>query len=287
MKLINRSSNTKSIDWFSTEESHSQVESVVKRFKTLILSKGTSGLNLINKELSLDIPKSYKVSLREIANSDQAVSDELKSSILVASKNIQLVCESDKSSLSSSPIETTKGISIWKEFRAIDSVGLYVPGGTAPLISSLLMQIVPASIAGCSEIVVCSPPGANGKIAPEILWICKIFNVNSIYKVGGAQAILAMAYGTTIVPKVSKIFGPGNAYVSYAKELASRDVAIDLPAGPSEVMIVTNNLDNASLAAADALSQLEHGTDSKAFIISQKLNVLTKVKSEVLKQKKG
>ena len=287
MKLINRSSNTKSIDWFSTEESHSQVESVVKRFKTLILSKGTSGLNLINKELSLDIPKSYKVSLREIANSDQAVSDELKSSILVASKNIQLVCESDKSSLSSSPIETTKGISIWKEFRAIDSVGLYVPGGTAPLISSLLMQIVPASIAGCSEIVVCSPPGANGKIAPEILWICKIFNVNSIYKVGGAQAILAMAYGTTIVPKVSKIFGPGNAYVSYAKELASRDVAIDLPAGPSEVIIVTNNLDNASLAAADALSQLEHGTDSKAFIISQKLNVLTKVKSEVLKQKKG
>jgi len=286
MKLINRSLNTKSIDWFSNAESHSEVESVVKKFKALILSKGTSGLDSINQELCLYIPKSYKVSLRDIANSDQAISDELKSSILIASKNIQLVCENDQSSLSSNPIETTKGISIWKEFRAIDSVGLYIPGGTAPLISSLLMQIIPASIAGCAKIVVCSPPDANGKISPEILWICKIFNVDSIYKVGGAQAILAMAYGTTIVPKVSKIFGPGNAYVSFAKELVSKDVAIDLPAGPSEVMIVTNDLKNASLAAADALSQLEHGADSKAFIISQKLNVLNKVKSEVLKQKK-
>ena len=120
----------------------------------------------------------------------------------------------------------------------------------------------------------------------KYLWICKLFNVNNIYKVGGAQAILAMAYGTTIVPKVSKIFGPGNAYVSFAKELVSKDVAIDLPAGPSEVMIVTNDLNNAALAAADALSQLEHGVDSKAFVVSQNLNVLKKVKSEALKQKK-
>jgi histidinol dehydrogenase len=211
----------------------------------------------------------------------------MKSAILTASKNIQLVCENEKINLSSSPIETTKGITIWKEFRAIDSVGLYVPGGTAPLISSLLMQIIPATLAGCSNIIICSPPDINGKISPEILWICKLYNVSNIYKVGGAQAILAMAYGTTIVPQVSKIFGPGNAYVSYAKELVSKDVAIDLPAGPSEVMIVTNEVKNASLAAADALSQLEHGVDSKAFVVSQKLNVLMKVKSEVLKQKKN
>jgi histidinol dehydrogenase len=286
MKLINRSISTKSINWFSLPGSKNDVEAVVKNFKDLILAKGTPAFDAINKSLGLKKPKSYKVSSREISSSDQTVSDELKSAILTASKNIELVCENEKINLSSSPMETTKGINIWKEFRAIDSVGLYVPGGTAPLISSLLMQIIPATVAGCSNIVVCSPPDIHGKISPEILWICRLFNVSNIYKVGGAQAILAMAYGATIVPKVSKIFGPGNAYVSYAKELVSNDVAIDLPAGPSEVMIVTNNIKNASLAAADALSQLEHGVDSKAFVISQKLNILKKVKSEVLMQKK-
>ena len=287
MKLINRTSNKQSINWFSTSQSHDEVEAVVKNFKDLILSKGTPALDAINKQLGLKKLKAYKVSSKEISSSDQAVSGELKSAILAASKNIQLVCENDKINLSSNPIETTKGITIWKEFRAIDSVGLYVPGGTAPLISSLLMQIIPATVAGCSNIVVCSPPDIHGKISPEILWICKLYNVSNIYKIGGAQSILAMAYGTTIVPQVSKIFGPGNAYVNYAKELVSKDVAIDLPAGPSEVMIVTNDLENSSLAAADALSQLEHGDDSKAFVISQKLNVLKKVKSEVLKQKKS
>jgi len=286
MKLINRSTSTKSINWFSAPGSNRDVESVVKDFKDLIIAKGTPALDAINKQLGLRELKSYKVTSREISASEQAVSEELKSAILTASKNIQLVCESEKINLSSSPMETTKGISIWKEFRSIDSVGLYVPGGTAPLISSLLMQIIPATVAGCSNIVICSPPDILGKISPEILWICKLFNVSSIYKVGGAQAILAMAYGTTIVPKVSKIFGPGNAYVSFAKELVSNDVAIDLPAGPSEVMIITNDLNNAALAAADALSQLEHGVDSKAFVVCQNLNVLKKVKSEALKQKK-
>ncbi|KRO40516.1 MAG: histidinol dehydrogenase, partial [SAR86 cluster bacterium BACL1 MAG-120920-bin57] len=287
MKLINRSINKQSINWFSSSESHDDVEAVVKNFKDLILAQGTPALDIINKQLGLKKLKAFKVSSKEISSSDQAVSDEMKCAILTASKNIQLVCENEKSNLSSSPIETTKGITIWKEFRAIDSVGLYVPGGTAPLISSLLMQIIPATLAGCSNIIICSPPDIHGKISPEILWICKLYNLSNIYKVGGAQAILAMAYGTTIVPQVSKIFGPGNAYVSYAKELVSKDVAIDLPAGPSEVMIVTNEVKNASLAAADALSQLEHGVDSKAFVVSQKLNVLMKVKSEVLKQKKN
>ena len=287
MKIINRSLNAKPINWFDSSDLHNDVEIVVKNFKDLILANGTSALDSINKKLGLARIKTYKVSSKEIRQSDEAVSDNLKTAILTASKNIQLICENEKINLSSNPIETTKGIKIWKEFRAIDSVGLYVPGGTAPLISSLLMQIIPATIANCSNIVVCSPPDINGKISPEILWICKLFNVSNIYKVGGAQAILAMAYGTTIVPKVLKIFGPGNSYVSYAKELVSMDVAIDLPAGPSEVMIVTNDLINSPLAAADALSQLEHGVDSKAFIISQQLNVLNNVKAEVLKQKKN
>jgi histidinol dehydrogenase len=287
MKIINRSLNVKPINWFNSSDLHNDVEKVVKNFKDLILANGTSALDSINRKLNLTRLKTYKVSSKEIRQSEESVSDELKTAILTASKNIQLICENEKINLSSNAIETTKGIKIWKEFRAIDSVGLYVPGGTAPLISSLLMQIIPATVADCSNIVVCSPPDINGKISPEILWICKLFNVSNIYKVGGAQAILAMAYGTTVVPKVSKIFGPGNAYVSYAKELVSKDVAIDLPAGPSEVMIVTNDLVNSPLAAADALSQLEHGVDSKAFVVSQQLNILSKVKTEVLKQKKN
>ena len=133
------------------------------------------------------------------------VSDHLKQSILNSAANIKLVCENDKKGLSSTPIETTKGIQVWKEFRSIDSVGIYVPGGSAPLISSLLMQLIPAQVAGCKNIIVCTPPNKSGEISPEILWIAKVYGVKEIYKVGGAQAILAMAYGTTIVPKVNKI----------------------------------------------------------------------------------
>ena len=209
------------------------------------------------------------------------VSDHLKQSILNSAANIKLVCENDKKGLASTPIETTKGIQVWKEFRSIDSVGIYVPGGRAPLISSLLMQLIPAQVAGCKNIIVCTPPNKSGEISPEILWIAKVYGVKEIYKVGGAQAILAMAYGTTIVPKVNKIFGPGNVYVNAAKKLCSSDVAIDLPAGPSEVMIVSNDIEKASIAAADALSQLEHDPDSKAFIISSNLKILNKIKTSV------
>ena len=212
------------------------------------------------------------------------VSDHLKQSILNSAANIKLVCENDKKGLSSTPIETTKGIQVWKEFRSIDSVGIYVPGGSAPLISSLLMQLIPAQVAGCKNIIVCTPPNKSGEISPEILWIAKVYGVKEIYKVGGAQAILAMAYGTTIVPKVNKIFGPGNVYVNAAKKLCSSDVAIDLPAGPSEVMIVSNDIEKASIAAADALSQLEHDPDSRAFIISSNLKILKKIKTSVNEQ---
>ena len=146
------------------------------------------------------------------------------------------------------------------------------------------MQLIPATVAGCKNIIICTPPNKNGLVAPEILWIAKLYGVKNIYKVGGAQAIFAMAYGTTIIPKVNKIFGPGNSYVNEAKKLCSNDVAIDLPAGPSEVMIVTNDLDKISIAAADALSQLEHDPNSKAFIISNNLTLLKKIKGEISKQ---
>lgn len=284
MNIINRSTSRKKIQWLSTNSSNDAALKKVIRYKNLILNKGTKAFAEINTELKLKSPKSYKVKQSEILKSESLVSDDLKQSILNSAANIKLVCENDKKGLSSTPIETTKGIQVWKEFRSIDSVGIYVPGGSAPLISSLLMQLIPAQVAGCKNIIVCTPPNKSGEISPEILWIAKIYGVKEIYKVGGAQAILAMAYGTTIVPKVNKIFGPGNAYVNAAKKLCSSDVAIDLPAGPSEVMIVSNDIEKASIAAADALSQLEHDQDSRAFIISSNLKILKKIKTSVNEQ---
>ena len=284
MNIINRSTSRKKIKWLSANSSNDAALKKVIRYKNLILKKGTKAFAEINSELKLKSPKSYKVKQSEILKSESLVSDHLKQSILNSAANIKLVCENDKKGLSSTPIETTKGIQVWKEFRSIDSVGIYVPGGSAPLISSLLMQLIPAQVAGCKNIIVCTPPNKSGEISPEILWIAKVYGVKEIYKVGGAQAILAMAYGTTIVPKVNKIFGPGNVYVNAAKKLCSSDVAIDLPAGPSEVMIVSNDIEKASIAAADALSQLEHDPDSRAFIISSNLKILQKIKTSVNEQ---
>ena len=284
MNIINRSTSRKKIPWLSANSSNDAALKKVIRYKNLILNKGTKAFAEINTELKLKSPKSYKVKQSEILKSESLVSDHLKQSILNSAANIKLVCENDKKGLSSTPIETTKGIQVWKEFRSIDSVGIYVPGGSAPLISSLLMQLIPAQVAGCKNIIVCTPPNKSGEISPEILWIAKVYGVKEIYKVGGAQAILAMAYGTTIIPKVNKIFGPGNVYVNAAKKLCSSDVAIDLPAGPSEVMIVSNDIEKASIAAADALSQLEHDPDSRAFIISSNLKILQKIKTSVNEQ---
>ena len=284
MNIINRSTSRKKIQWLSADSSNDAALKKVIRYKNLILNKGTKAFAEINSELKLKSPKSYKVKQSEILKSESLVSDHLKQSILNSAANIKLVCENDKKGLSSTPIETTKGIQVWKEFRSIDSVGIYVPGGSAPLISSLLMQLIPAQVAGCKNIIVCTPPNKSGEISPEILWIAKVYGVKEIYKVGGAQAILAMAYGTTIVPKVNKIFGPGNVYVNAAKKLCSSDVAIDLPAGPSEVMIVSNDIEKASIAAADALSQLEHDPDSRAFIISSNLKILKKIKTSLNEQ---
>ena len=284
MKILNRSNSTKDIKWLANGSADVDIKEIVLRFKNLVLNKGTKAFDEINEELNLIIPQSYKVKSTEIKKSELLVSDSLKQSILNSAANINIICENDKGALNGMPVETTKGIKLWKEFRPIDSVGIYVPGGNSPLISSLLMQLIPAKVAGCKNITICTPPNADGHISPEILWIAKLYGISNIYKVGGAQAIFGMAYGTTIIPKVNKIFGPGNAYVNEAKKLCSNDVAIDLPAGPSEVMIVTNNITNISIAAADALSQLEHDPNSRAFIISNNLSILNKIKTEIKKQ---
>ena len=286
MKIINRSSSNRQIQWLASNSDNKSVNKTVMRIKNLVLNDGTKAFDKINKDLKLIPPRSYKVKISEIKKSELLIEDSLKQSILNSAANIKIICENDKKGLSGLPVETTKGIKIWKEFRPIDYVGIYVPGGSAPLISSLLMQLIPAKVAGCKNIIICTPPNTNGEIAPEILWIAKLYEITSVYKVGGAQAIFGMAYGTTLIPKVNKIFGPGNAYVNEAKKVCSNEVAIDLPAGPSEVMIVIDKIQNAPIAAADALSQLEHDPNSRAFIISKNLTILNKIRADIRKQMK-
>ena len=182
-------------------------------------------------------------------------------------------------------METQPGVTCWQRAVPIERVGLYIPGGTAPLFSTVLMLAVPARIAGCGEVVLCTPPGRDGRVHPAVLFAAKEAGVSRIFKVGGVQAIAAMAYGTESIPKVYKIFGPGNQYVTAAKQLVSlRDVAIDMPAGPSEVEVLADDTANPVFVAADLLSQAEHGTDSQAVLITTSLRLLQAVKEEVERQ---
>ncbi|NDW18000.1 histidinol dehydrogenase [Dysgonomonas sp. 216] len=227
--------------------------------------------------------KNLKVSDDEINEAEKYVSDELKNAIEEAKKNIEIFHKSQI--FESKKIETTQGVVCWQKAVAIEKVGLYVPGGTAPLFSTVLMLAIPAKIAGCKEIVLCSPPNKEGKIHPAILYAAKIAGVNKIFKAGGAQAIAAMAYGTESVPKVYKIFGPGNQYVTAAKQLLSlRDVAIDMPAGPSEVQVIADDTANAAFVAADLLSQAEHGVDSQAILTTTSDRLISEVITEIEKQ---
>jgi histidinol dehydrogenase len=233
-------------------------------FRDLVITNGDQGINEINRNLGLPELKKFKVSSLDIKKSELQVDDDLKSAILISRANISKIHQDQRLRLDSKQIETTKGITVWSEFRPIEKVGLYIPGGTAPLFSALLMQAIPALIAGCKDIVICTPPNEAGKVDPTLLWIAKLLKITNIYKVGGSQAIFAMTYGTKSIPKVDKLFGPGNKFVTRAKQLVSDVVAIDMPAGPSEVFVASNNINNSELIAADLLSQLEHGKDSKA-----------------------
>ncbi len=227
--------------------------------------------------------QSLKVSDEEMAEAEALVSDELKSALHLAHKNISTFHEAQK--FVGKKVETMPGVCCWQKAVAIEKVGLYIPGGTAPLFSTVLMLATPAKIAGCKEIVLCSPPNREGKLNPAILYAAKIAGVNNIYKIGGVQAIGAMAYGTESVPKVYKIFGPGNQYVMAAKQLVSlHDVAIDMPAGPSEVAIIADETANPVFVAADFLSQDEHGLDSQAVLVSTSESMLKRVEAEVERQ---
>jgi histidinol dehydrogenase len=206
------------------------------------------------------------VTEKEINEAEMALESELRSSILQAATNIKMFHLQQVSPVEI--IETMPGVQCWRKSIGIEKVGLYIPGGTAPLFSTLLMLGIPATIAGCKEIVLCSPSGKDGKLHPAILFAAKTVGVTKIYKVGGAQAIAAMAYGTETIPQVYKIFGPGNQYVTCAKQLIQKQgIAIDMPAGPSEVAVYADETANASFVAADLLSQAEHGADSQVLLV--------------------
>lgn len=227
--------------------------------------------------------KEMRVSEDEMLKSISEVSNELKDSILLAKSNIEKFHKAQQTE--KIVIETTEGVYCWQEKRAIEKVGLYIPGGTAPLFSTVLMLAIPAKLAGCKEIVICSPPDKQGNIHPAILYAAQLCGVTKIYRIGGIQAIAAMTFGTDQVPKVSKIFGPGNQFVTVAKQLATKfGVAIDMPAGPSELLVVADDTANAAFVASDLLSQAEHGTDSQVILVSTSLQLINEVKNEIATQ---
>ena len=226
---------------------------------------------------------SLAITETEMHEAEKNVPIELKVAILLAQRNIYTFHKKQK--FEGKKVETMEGVTCWQKAVGIEKVGLYIPGGTAPLFSTVLMLAVPAKIAGCKEIVLCTPPDKEGKIHPAILYAAQVAGVSKIFKAGGVQAIGAMAYGTESIPKVYKIFGPGNQYVMAAKQQVSlHDVAIDMPAGPSEVEVIADETANPAFVAADLLSQAEHGVDSQVVLVTTSEKLLNEVEYEVQHQ---
>lgn len=261
----------------------SQLNGVVSSVLDDIRQRGDEAVKHYEQKFDKVEMSSLAVTEAEMTEAEALVSDELKAAITLAHHNIKAFHESQQ--FVSQKIEPQPGVVCWQKSVAIQRVGLYIPGGTAPLFSTVLMLATPAKIAGCEEIVLCTPPNREGKVHPAILVAARIAGVSKIFKAGGVQAIGAMAYGTESIPKTYKIFGPGNQYVMAAKQQVSlHDVAIDMPAGPSEVCVIADETANAAFIAADLLSQAEHGIDSQVFLITTSEEVIDKVMVEVDKQ---
>ena len=227
--------------------------------------------------------ENLNVTKNEISQANKSVPKKLKKAIKQAKKNIEIFHKSQKTK--TIKVETTKGVVCWQKKYGIDKVGLYIPGGSAPLFSSILMLAIPARIAGCKEIIICSPPNKKGSLPAEILYTAKLCGISKIFKVGGIQAIAGMTFGTQKIPKVFKIFGPGNQYVTAAKQLATKfNVAIDLPAGPSELLIAADETADPDFIASDLLSQAEHGSDSQVILVTTKESIIEKVNKSIAKQ---
>ena len=256
------------------------IEASVSRIFKEVQETGDDAVNKYTKQFDQVQLASNLVSEEEIKNAANNVSESLKTAINTAYKNISKFHKAQKTSKVA--VETTNGVKCWQEKRPIQKVGLYIPGGTAPLFSTVLMLAIPAQIAGCKEIVLCSPPNSEGEINPAILYTANLCGVTKIIKVGGIQAIAGLTFGTANIPQVYKIFGPGNQYVTVAKQLATKfGVAIDMPAGPSELLVVADDAAKASYVASDLLSQAEHGVDSQVILVSTSQQLIDDVEIEL------
>jgi histidinol dehydrogenase len=284
MKTFNYPRNWKALTQRPSIETEN-LEAVVQQVLSAVKEKGDVAVKDYTKQFDQVILEELKVSETEIQAAIALVSEDLKKAIQQAKKNIELFHSSQREAVQ--VVETMEGISCWRKSVAIDKVGLYIPAGTAPLFSTVLMLGIPAKLAGCQEIVLCSPPTKDGKINPVILYTASLVACTKIYKIGGVQAIGAMAYGTETVPKVYKIFGPGNQYVTCAKQIISQQgLAIDMPAGPSELLVWADETANPAFVAADLLSQAEHGVDSQVVLVSDNASVIKKVQAAIKEQLK-
>jgi histidinol dehydrogenase len=284
---MNKIYNPKQTDWASLLERPTKtvddIEATVKEIFAAVQSKGDEAINQYTAQFDGITLNTIQVSEDEIQTAIAQVDDELKVAIQLAKSNIEKFHQAQKTNRVS--VETTSGVQCWQEKRPIQKIGLYIPGGTAPLFSTVLMLAVPAAIAGCKEVVLCSPPDKNGNLNPAILYAANLCGVTKILKVGGIQAIAGMTFGTTTIPKVYKIFGPGNQYVTVAKQLATQfGVAIDMPAGPSELLVVADDSAVPAFVASDLLSQAEHGADSQVILVATSKTMIEAVEQEVQSQ---
>ncbi|MEO9480371.1 MAG: histidinol dehydrogenase [Maribacter dokdonensis] len=284
---MNKIYNPQRVDWNNVLKRPTQtvadIEGLVNGIFEEVRSNGDDTIKKYTEQFDKVVLENMLVSKTEIEEAQKLVSDYLKEAIKLAKTNIEVFHKAQKTERVE--VETAAGVSCWQEKRPIQKVGLYIPGGTAPLFSTILMLAVPATIAGCKEIVLCSPPDKDGKLNPAILYTANLCGVTKIVKVGGIQAIAGMTFGTATIPQVYKIFGPGNQYVTIAKQIATKyGVAIDMPAGPSELLVVADDSANAAFVASDLLSQAEHGVDSQVILVSTSKNMIDAVEKEVAVQ---
>jgi histidinol dehydrogenase len=262
---------------------NTSVLNTVREILNSVKKDGDAALKELTKKFDGALLSELAVSEAEIADAEDMIPDELKTAIRQASDNISRFHQEQVKE--ESRIETMPGVECWRKSVGIDKVGLYIPGGTAPLFSTVLMLAIPSVIAGCKEIILCTPGNNKGEVHPAILYAANLVGISKIFKVGGAQAIAAMAYGTETIPSVYKIFGPGNQYVTAAKQLVQmQGIAIDMPAGPSEVCVWADETADPAFVAADLLSQAEHGPDSQVLLVSTQVVVVNKVIEEVSRQ---
>ncbi|TXJ23661.1 MAG: histidinol dehydrogenase [Chitinophagaceae bacterium] len=260
-----------------------QLEKAIRKVLLKVKAGGDKAVRKFTREFDGVSIKKLQVSEKEINASKELIGQELKEAIQLAKRNIETFHSFQLKE--ETPIEVMPGVKCWRKSSGIERVGLYVPGGTAPLFSTVLMLGIPARLAGCKEIVLCTPPQKDGTVHPAILFAAQLAGITKIFKVGGAQAIAAMAYGTESIPKVYKIFGPGNQYVNGAKQLVqSASTAIDMPAGPSEVCVLADETADPAFVAADLLSQAEHGPDSQVLLVTTSAEVARSVQQEIDKQ---